>query len=115
MKLEAWAASNIGLVRKSNQDAVGCFLEQCLFVVADGMGGRSEGEVASRMAVETLRQAVGSDGGHGARGFWRTLLGGRSGAAGEAAGDELDLSAAVAVANERIYAAGQQQTSEEVT
>ena len=44
MKLEAWSASNIGLVRKSNQDAVGCFADQRLFVVADGMGGRAEGE-----------------------------------------------------------------------
>lgn len=113
MKLEAWAASNIGLVRKSNQDTVGCFPEQRLFVVADGMGGRSEGEVASRMAVDTLREAL-HDGERSGRSFWRTLLDGLSGAGG-APGDGPDLAGAIAVANERIYSAGQQQTSEEVT
>ena len=114
MKLEAWAASNIGRVRKSNQDTVGCFPEQQLFVVADGMGGRSEGEVASRLAVDTLREALHANGERGGRGFWRSLLGGLS-AAGEGASNDSDLAGAIELANQRIYAAGQQQTSEEVT
>jgi len=114
MKLEAWAASDIGLVRKSNQDAVGCFPEQRLFVVADGMGGRSEGEVASRIAVDTLHATLPVDDGRGGRSFWRTLLDGLSGV-GESPSDQPDLAGAIALANERIYTAGQQQISEEVT
>jgi protein phosphatase len=107
MRLEAWAESNLGLVRKSNQDAVGCFPEQCVFVVADGMGGRTEGEVASHLAVETLRETLGRDGGRGERSrFWHTLLG----IQGEMP-DVPDLRASIELANERIYAAGQRQTS----
>lgn len=115
MKLEAWAASNIGRVRKSNQDAVGCFLELQLFVVADGIGGRSEGEVASRMAVDTLREALAANGWPGARpGFWPTLFGGRA-SAGDASGDGPVLTGAIALANQRICAAGQRQSSREVS
>ena len=58
MRLEAWAGSNVGLVRKSNQDAVGCFPELCVFVVADGMGGYEGGEVASALAVEAIHELV---------------------------------------------------------
>lgn len=46
--------SNIGLVRKSNEDAL--IVEEALgmFGVADGMGGHKAGEVASELAVQEL-------------------------------------------------------------
>jgi PPM family protein phosphatase len=111
MKLEAWSDSNIGLVRKSNQDSVGCFPALQVFVVADGMGGRSEGEVASRLAVETLRESLAPDGGRGERArFWHTLLGIK-----DDAPDVPALRAAIELANQRIYAAGQRQVSTEST
>ncbi len=58
MKLEVWAHTDIGLRREINQDSILVDKELNLFVVADGMGGHKGGEVASAMAVETLREVL---------------------------------------------------------
>ena len=50
--------SETGLVRKSNQDSVLCLPEMNVFAVADGMGGGSGGELASRMVCEDLARVV---------------------------------------------------------
>ena len=46
--------SEIGLVRKNNQDSG--YASSRLLVVADGMGGAAAGDLASAVAVNTLRQ-----------------------------------------------------------
>jgi PPM family protein phosphatase len=51
---QSWAAlTDIGRVRTHNEDSV--LAQPPLFVVADGLGGHEAGEVASSIAVETLR------------------------------------------------------------
>lgn len=51
MKFDAWVLSDKGRKRESNQDSVLLNPELGVFIVADGMGGHSGGEVASSLAV----------------------------------------------------------------
>ena len=53
MKLKWGASTDVGMVRQQNEDSF--LAEETLFVVADGMGGHNAGEVASALAVTTLK------------------------------------------------------------
>lgn len=60
MKFDAWVLSDKGRRRESNQDSVLINAEAGVFIVADGMGGHSGGEVASSLAV-TSAESVFKD------------------------------------------------------
>jgi serine/threonine protein phosphatase PrpC len=47
-------ATDIGRKRKTNQDSICLVSDQKLFVVADGMGGHSGGDIASQMSVKLM-------------------------------------------------------------
>ncbi|MEO7156190.1 MAG: protein phosphatase 2C domain-containing protein [Vicinamibacterales bacterium] len=58
MRLKVGAATSVGKVRPSNEDAFLTMEDRGLFVVCDGMGGSAAGEVASQMAVQTISTEV---------------------------------------------------------
>ena len=55
LKLIVAARTDQGLVRPNNEDNFYISEEKGLLVVADGMGGHASGEIASKMAIDIIR------------------------------------------------------------
>jgi len=56
MRIEVAGISHVGMKRNHNEDNLLLLPEEQLFCVADGMGGHSSGEVASKIAVEEVAE-----------------------------------------------------------
>lgn len=78
--------TDTGLVRSRNEDSLDWDSQRGVALIADGMGGHNAGEVASRLAIETLMKLLHDD---------------------DAAIDEQRLRRIVAAANQAIYAQAQ--------
>lgn len=58
MKPRGFGATDVGIVRTTNEDCMFVSDELGLFIVCDGMGGHAAGEVAAQMATDHVVNAV---------------------------------------------------------
>ncbi len=56
MRIRYAAKTDVGMKRTHNEDYFSLLEEDQLFLVADGMGGHASGEVASKMATESIQE-----------------------------------------------------------
>jgi PPM family protein phosphatase len=103
LRARACGLSDVGVLRSHNEDCFEIDPEHQMFVVADGMGGHSHGEIAWRIAVQAIREYVANAGVADARGD--TPL---DGAIGSGNGR---LKQAIRVAHDRVLKAIRQDGS----
>jgi serine/threonine protein phosphatase PrpC len=74
---EVAGGSDVGRLRKGNEDTLRIDADRGIFLVADGMGGHAAGEIASDLAAGVMEDALVAavDGGVGAESLQETLRG----------------------------------------
>ena len=60
LRIEVAGQTDVGRKRNHNEDNFAIMPEFGLYVVADGMGGHASGEIASKMAIDTLQEFFAS-------------------------------------------------------
>ncbi len=101
LAVEVAGKTDIGCVRKNNEDNFGYDTRCGIFVVCDGMGGQAAGEVASKMAVDILLKYFRETG--------ATAADSQDGGASNSPADATSLASAIELANRSIYEAGNGQ------
>ena len=56
--IESFGISDVGLIRKSNEDVFRELPKEKFFILADGMGGHNAGEIAALRAVEYMCSSI---------------------------------------------------------
>src|SRR5688572_16495215 len=85
MKPSVGAKSDVGRVRDGNEDSY--LVQEPFFAVADGMGGHLAGDVASRMAVQTITEHTQEGAGIGPEGLERAVKSANAAIHGKASSD----------------------------
>ncbi len=114
LRLDVSGWSSTGLLRTTNEDAFAIFHtaafgedhwgDQALIVLADGMGGCNAGEVASSLAISTIRDALA------AKPPFNVLINHDPGRPADTTPEQIttELQAAIQAANTTIHAAAEQ-------
>jgi serine/threonine protein phosphatase PrpC len=105
LRVEVAGKSDVGCVRANNEDNFGYDSRYGIYVVCDGMGGAAAGEVASKMAVDTVLAYYRDSAKHGSfRPVGNQLPDGSPRANA--------LASAIQLANESIFSASQARPSQ---